>query len=97
MLALCVECYTVIYRVAKCKIDLLTLLYSVYTGVDMTKKCQKVCQSAIKCDTFLIVNHNPDGHTVPLGCRRMVDGGAERLCVDDWSLSATISTFLPTL
>ena len=33
----------------------------------------------------MIVNHNQDWHTVPLGCRTMVMGGAERLCVNDYS------------
>jgi hypothetical protein len=33
------------------------------------------------------VNHNQDWHTVRTGCSRMVQGGAERLCVNDYSLS----------
>ena len=37
------------------------------------------------------MNHNQDWHTVPLGCRRMVGCGAERLCVNDYSLFSRLS------
>jgi len=77
----------VIYRVAKCEIDLPTMRVERYSEVDMTKKCQKVWQSAIKCDTIGHVNHNQDWPPCAAGCSRMVGRGAERLCVNDYSLS----------
>ena len=81
----------VIYRVTKCEIDLPTMRVESLTAVDKTEKCQKVSQSAIKCDRFWIVNHNRDSGTVRTGCCRMVMGGAERLCVNDYSLSLCLS------
>jgi hypothetical protein len=75
-----------IYRVAKCEIDLPGSSYDCRSEVDKTKKCRKVSQSAIKCDRFWIMNQNSTRGTVPYGVNRMVGRGAERLCVDDYSI-----------
>ena len=42
----------VIYRVVKCEIDLPTMRYESYTGVDNHEKCQKVLKSVELCDTI---------------------------------------------
>jgi len=77
----------VIYRVTKCEIDLPTMRVESYSEVDNSEKCQKVWQSAIKCDRFWIMSQNHTRGTLSYGSNRLVDCGAERLCVNDYSLS----------
>jgi len=89
----------VIRRVAKCEIDLPTVLYDAYSEVDKLEKCQKVWQSAIKCDTFWIMSQNHTRGTLWYGSNRLVDWGAERLCVNDYSFShdSLPHVYLPSL
>jgi hypothetical protein len=53
--------------VGKCEIDLAIVSYSVYSEVDNSEKCEKVSQSAIKCDRIGHMTHfqAPDA----LSCR----------------------------
>ena len=77
----------VIYRVTKCEIDLTTMHSDAYKQGRDFKKCEKVSQSAIKCDRFWIMSQNYTRGTLSYGSNRLVDCGAERLCVNDYSLS----------
>jgi len=81
-----------IYRVTKCEIDLPTLRIESTSAVDKREKCEKVSQSAIKCDRFGIVlqNQAPDG--VGTVQTRLVDCGAERLCVNEYPTFSPFSS-----